>query len=284
MYFLPKRVLAVLAAIAFCIFHAGVSAQVTSQFTIDITTIIDAEIPGEGQGYAAVGFDGTNLWAARWASDRFTRITPAGAYVDSFVIPGLTGTRSMTWDGTHFWIGNATTTIYRVDPTTQMVDTTVTVPVEARYLTFDETADGGNGGFWLGNFNTDIIQIDMSGNLLATIPAATVGFQGRYGLAFDNVTDSGPILWVFFQEGANTTELGILELPSGNPKPDTQDLFPFMPAGSTSSLAGGIFLTSGLVSGENTLLALGQGTPVNAIMGFQPAATLPVELIQFEVD
>jgi hypothetical protein len=259
--------------------------------TIDITALIadpNAVPPEEGLGHAAVGFDGTDYWVAKWASATISRISTAGVLVDTFEIAGLTGTRSFTADGTYLYAGNTTSTIYRIDPSTRTLappHITVSGFVTARYASYDPTADSGNGGFWIGNFNTDIVLIDRSGNALTTIPAAGLP-GGRYGVAFDNATAAGPILWMFYQGGlTGQCELGAIDLPSGAVRPSTQSMdFPAL--GLTNCLAGGTFLASGsgLRGGGRSLLTLLQGTPANFLLGFDPAPTFPVELQSFSVE
>ena len=261
-------------------FAGAAHADLASQFSYDVTTLTG------NSGHAAVGFDGTNIWTARWSSAISTdisRITPAGAFVDTFQIAGLSGTRSFTWDGSQFWAGNASTTLSRVDPVTKLVTATLTVPIAARYVTYDPTADGGAGGFWIGDFSSDIRQVSMTGATLATIPAATIAsFTSRYGIAFDNVSGPTPFLWVLFQGTCGTAQscLGIIDLPSGTPRAAIQDVN--ATANSVGALAGGIFLTNGIVPGR-TLLTLTQGTP-DTIVGFTPAASVPVSLQSFNVE
>lgn len=236
----------------------------TPQFALDVTEIVEPHLPGEGVGYAAVGFDGTDYWIARWASSRFTRISQAGEYLDSFDIPNLSGTRSLTWDGTHFWAANNTTSLSRIDPVTRTVVATLTLPALTRYATYDATADAGAGGFWIGNYSSDVLLIDMSGNVLLTISAETVTFGGRYGAAVDNSGES-PVLWFFYQGGANNVEIGAIDLPSGTPRAESLDLMAWVP-NATSALAGGLFRTDALPGGPNLLLALAQGTPDNGLI------------------
>lgn len=260
-------------------FSGSANADLAVQFTRDVTAATG------NPGQAAVGFDGTNFWVARWdasTSTDISRITPAGALVDTFQIAGLSGTRSLTWDGSQFWAGNATTTIRRVDPVTKTVTATLTVPIAARYVTFDPTANSGAGGFWIGDFGSDIQQVSMAGATLATIPAAnTATMTGRYGIAFDNTSGPSPFLWVFFQTGGpSTASLGIIDLPSGTPRPAFQNIAALTP--DPASLAGGAFLASGIGMGP-TLLLLAQGTP-NTIVGLTPAANVPVELTTFSVE
>jgi hypothetical protein len=269
---------------------AGVAAaELNLNTSIDVTTVTANPPTNDGLGYAAVGFDGTNYWVAKWASDTISRITPAGVLVDTFTIPGLTGTRSFTWDGSNLWAGNSTTTIYCIDPATKALCTsgTTTVPGPAsgaRYVSWDPTADGGVGGFWTGNFNTDIILISMIGTTLATIPAAGLP-GGLYGISFDNTTDPGqPFLWLFHQGGTNNCELTAVDVPSGTMRPSTQDLLASAPS-LTSGLAGGVFLAQGgIFPTGSSVLALIQGTPNNYLLGFDPAPAYPVQLQQVTIE
>lgn len=255
-----------------------VHAELATQFNYNVTSAT-----GGGVGHAAVGFDGTHLWVARWASADIAILQADGTFVEVMQVAALSGIRSLTWDGSHFRAADATTTLPRIDPVTRTVVDTATAPISTRYASFDPTANGGAGGFWIGEFKTDILLIDLDGNTLQTLPAS--GFPaltGRYGIAFDNMSGPQPFLWVFSQTPPSSSTLSIIDIGDGTARPNSQDLFAGL--GLTSALAGGLFLTDGLVPGERSLLALLQGTPDNILLGLQPAATVPVELQRFEVD
>ena len=260
-----------MSGLLLCI-NAGAAPELPPAIKIDITAIVDPIAPGEGVGYAGIGFDGTNFWISRWASARFTRISPAGVFVDSFDIPGLTGTRAMTWDGTHFWMANNTSTLTRVDPVSRTVVGTISLPANSRYVSFDATADSGQGGFWIGNFNDDIRLVSMQGTTLSTLPAATVVFTGRYGLTLDR-NGPNPRLWTYFQGGTNNVELGSVSLPDGAGDPATINLFPYLDP-STNGLAGGAFITDQLPGGQPTLLTVCQCTPNNILLGIRIVESL----------
>ena len=212
----PANILAA-ASLALCL-AANANPVLPPEITIDITAIINPVAPGEGLGYQAIGFDGTNYWMARWGSSRVTRISTAGVFVDSFDIAGLSGIRSITWDGTHFWMANNTTTLTRVDPSTGTMLGTITVPVQSRYASYDPTADGGQGGFWIGNYTGDILLVSMQGTTLSTLPEANIGYSSRSGLALDR-SGASPRLWTYFQGGTNNVdgpaaiEIGIAKCP-----------------------------------------------------------------------
>lgn len=233
-------------------------------------------------GMAAVAFFNNEFWVSRWASDTIYRFSSTGVLISEFIISGLTGTRSLTTDGTYLYAGTASTTIYRIDPSLQQLappHVTSSSSVTARFCTYDATLNSGNGGFWIGNFSTDIVAISMSGTVLSTIPAATHGLTGMYGAAIDNNTPGGPYLWIFNQGGTNNSQLVAIELPSGNPSTTyNHDVFPDVSSthSLSSALAGGAFLTTNFVSGKVSVMCLLQGTPSNVVVVYEIATIVGI--------
>jgi Secretion system C-terminal sorting domain len=230
------------------------------------------------QGNAGVAFTGTEFWVSRWASDTLFSFSPTGQCTDTFSIPTVTGIRAMTWDGTNIFAANNTATIYKINPATRTVISTISYAGgNVRHCAYDPTADGGAGGFWVGNFNTDIDLIDLAGNLLNTIPAATHTLGGMYGSAVDTVSSGGPFLWVFHQGGASQSNLAQINLTTGTPTLAYHDAM--TDAGSagsaTSSLAGGLFITDQLVGGQWTLCGVMQATPSNLLFGYELGDYIP---------
>ena len=216
----------------------------------------------------------SEFWIAEWNSDTLLRFDHDGNFIEWFTIPTLSGVRSMCWDGTHIWMANNTSTIYQVDPTTQQIVSTVqlNIPEDARFLSWDPTADNGNGGFWTGNFNTDIFLVDMNGNLLSSISAATHTLSGMYGAAVDNQSPGGPYLWVFHQAGAPYDALiSLLHLPEGSPTGVVHNVE--FDLNTSGALAGGLFITDAW-SGDGTLTLGGvlQGSP-DMLFGYELSYT-----------
>lgn len=230
-------------------------------------------------GMAACLFFNNEFWASRWASDTLYRFDATGSLISEFVIAGLSGTRALTTDGTSLYAGNASNTIYQINPVSQTVTATIAsaATVTARHCTYDPTLNAGGGGFWIGNFNTDIVAISMAGAVLTTIPAATHTLGGMYGSAYDGISTGGPYLWVFHQGGANATQIDQLQLPAGTPTGVSFDVFADLApsTGLTSALAGGLFISSGLVTGQNTIGGLAQGTPSNTIFAYELSDPTP---------
>ncbi len=236
-------------------------------FNYDIGTAIGA------QGNAGVCFVDGNFWVSAWASDLIHVLDNNGNYTETFVIPGVTGARSMTYDGTSVYIGTASTQIYQVDPVSRTIDNTIniapTTGATARMVAFDPTLDGGNGGFWTGNFSSDIASFDMNGTELSVIPLSTHN-TAIYGGAVDNVSPGGPFLWIHDQTAAGGGDLVVqLELPSGTPTGVVYDYNALgQPAGNTG-IAGGLFISDEVVPGSVTIVGVSQGTPLDQLFGLE---------------
>jgi len=233
-------------------------------------------------GQAAIALVNNEIWTSKWASDTMIRFDIDGTMIEKFSIAGLTGTRSITSDGTYLYFGTNTNTIYRVDPVTKTLappHITSAAINTSRFLTYDATLNGGAGGFWSGNFNTDIEAISMTGTLLTSIPATTHTLTGMYGAAVDNYSTGGPYLWVFHQGGANNSQVTAISLTTGLPTTFTYDMFPVLQSiyGSTSGLAGGCFVTNQLIPGEVSFMGLFQGTPENIVFAIELDPTVIID-------
>ncbi len=225
-------------------------------------------------GCAGIAYVGGNIWVSKWQSDSIMQLNPNGQLINKFVIAGLTGVRSLTYDGTYLYAGTNSTTVYRINPTTKtLAPPHITVAAAARWITYDATLNSGAGGFWYGNFATDITAVNMTGTVLSSIPAATHGLTGMYGAAIDNVSFGGPYLWIFNQGGANNCQIQAVSLPAGTLSVYTHDAFLDVNTtmALTSSLAGGLFLSPTIIPGKLTLLGILQGTPNNVVLGYDIA-------------
>ncbi|NNM15759.1 MAG: hypothetical protein HKO56_03795, partial [Bacteroidia bacterium] len=229
----------------------------------DVQVSIDATAAVGGAGNAGAVWVGNEYWVAEWASADIHRIDALGNFIATTSIPGITGTRGMSYDGTSVWIGNATGTVNEVDPSTLLSIGTITLPagVTARQISYDSTANAGAGGLWVANVfgagPTDIYQVDLSGTLLVTIPQTTHTLSGIYGFAVDHISTGGPYLWAFTQMGTGA-EIHQLALPGGSP---TGVVFDVNADLGLTGTAGGIFIDSTIVPGEVSIGCLLQDNP-----------------------
>ena len=88
---------------------------------------LDADPTAIATSLAGVMWTGTEFWCAKWNSADIFTADSNGNSTGSFAINGITGTRSMTTDGTHTYIGTAGSEIYKVDPSTKTLDTIISV-------------------------------------------------------------------------------------------------------------------------------------------------------------
>lgn len=246
-------------------------------FNIDVGST--GAIGADGQ--AGVAFINGEFWVSTWSTDELHIIDDNGAFVSTFTIPGITGVRSMTTDGTNLYMGTASTQIFVVDPVAQTLSSTINISTAsdatARMLTYDATLDGGNGGFWIGSFSSDIASVDMAGAELSVIPAATHGTV-VYGGAVDNVTAGGPYLWIHDQSGSAPARDFItqLQLPSGTPTGVFHNYLNDSPVGTTEVLAGGLFITDEYDPNVLAFIGLCQCSPSNIVFGLELEEILSV--------
>lgn len=226
-------------------------------------------------GLAGVIFFNDQYWISEWATDIIHVLDADGNFVETFVIAGVTGTRSFTTDGTNIYIGGGSTSIYVIDPATKTLTDEIFISTstdsEARMCTYDETLDGGNGGFWIGDFGSDIISVDMDGDEIDVIPAGDHGTT-IYGGAIDNITDGGPYLWIHDQSGTapNRGFITQIEIATGLP---TGVVYDYTTdggnLGATEVLAGGLFITDEVVDNTVAFVGLCQCTPSNQLFGLE---------------
>ena len=231
------------------------------------------------------------IWVSKWSTvPSILVFNHNGTYADSFNL-AVAGTRGMTYDGQYIYCSQNSATVQKVDPATRAIVGTVTlaagVPNGARYIAFDPTADGGNGGFWVGNWtapNLNFYLVKKDGSaILNTITNATTGV---YGLGFDNVTSGGPYLWVFSQgAGAGTPQyISQLKISTGLYTGVQHDVAP--DAGG-AIISGGITVTNKYNTAKQLLLACCQGSTTVAplindrVVGYELSQIIPVELTSF---
>ena len=221
---------------------------------------------------AGAYWTGTEFWVSKWNSDTLATLDINGSVTQIFTIPGVTGIRSITSDGTFIYLGTAGSAIRRINPANKTLVNSITVTgaastIGTRFLTYDPTLNSGGGGFYIGNFSSAIGVISITGATLSTIPLATHGRAGMYGAAYDGISTGGPYLWVFHQAGTpSNAVISQLQLPAGTFTGVSFDVANDI--GLPTALAGGLFIGSGLVPGENTIGGILQGTP-NVLFGYE---------------
>ncbi|MBU0487218.1 MAG: T9SS type A sorting domain-containing protein [Bacteroidetes bacterium] len=218
------------------------------QFNLDVSSA--------GAGQAGCETDGTNFYATMWGSDTIIKYDLAGALVEKFQIPGVTGLRDLAYDGTYFYGGAAAGSFFVMNFTTKTLVKTVTCPagVTVRSIAYDPLADA----FWVANWGTTLSLVDTMGVYLDSIPAANHGLTNMYGSAYDGWTTGGPYLWIFDQ-GGNSNDIVQIDLTTKLPTGLVHDATTDVGVAGDNSAAG-LFTHQNLIPGTVTLGGLMQGT------------------------
>ena len=226
----------------------------------------------KGGGTAGCETDGNYYYVTVWNGDSIFKYDMQGNYVGGFVISGVGHLRDLAYDGTYFYGGRSTNTIYKMKFDTAvpyLVSTITNTPVSVRNICYDPTADNGNGGFWIGNWSTDLKLISRTGTTLATIPSTVHGLKSTYGTAYDTISPGGPYIWAISAGNPANTTLFRVKVSTGQVGL-THDLTTDLV--QTGEIGGGLWIEPGIVSGTVTLGGLIQN---KEIFGFDLATTVP---------
>ncbi len=219
------------------------------------------------------------FWVSRWQTPpgRIYVISTTGTLVDSFTTTGFSGTRNMVYDPVNNEVvcGNATSTLYRVNPTTRATVGQITMPtsITARFITYDPSAASGAGGFWVGNWNAGNLHfylVNRSGAQIGIINNTTI--TGVYGIAYDYWSQGGPYLWVWSQGQGQGFPQNIIQISvaTGLPTGIQRNVIPDIAPTQTAAIAGGLFITDQLIPGLLILGGVLQGTP-DLLFGYEIA-------------
>jgi hypothetical protein len=220
-----------------------------------------------GASRPGVETDGTYIYTSQWNGPNFGKFENQGGtwtLVEEFTIAGASNIRDLAYDGTYFYGGSASTTIYKMDFTTQtLVGTIATSGVNVRHIGYDPV----NQGFWTGNWS-DLYLVDMTG---ATLQTANVGLSAMYGNAYDGVSAGGPYLWIHDQNGSGVDihQMSIATMTLTGVMHAATDLPGFL----AGSIAGGLASDNGnVVPGKFILLVNVQQDP-NLVGAYELAAS-----------
>jgi hypothetical protein len=202
---------------------------------------------------AGIETDGMYIYTSIWSgTGQFEKYDAQGNFIEEFTIAAAAGCRDIAYNGTYFYGGAASTTIFEMDFDAQTMVSTFTGPAAARAIAYNDDDDT----FYCNNWSDNITKFDMSGANLGSFPVGPIG-ASYYGFAYDNVS-GGTFLWGYAQAGANTNELVQIELPSGTETGTYFDVGTVIdPAGS--GIAGGLAIDGMLVPDVYTLVGNMQG-------------------------
>jgi hypothetical protein len=206
-----------------------------------------------GVSEAGIETDGMYIYTSVWnGTGNFLKYDQGGNFIEEFTVAGAAGCRDIAYNGTYFYGGAASTTIFEMDFDNATMVSTFTGPAAARAIAYNEVDDV----FYCNNWSEDIVMFDMSGANLGSFAVGPIG-ASYYGFAFDNYS-GGTYLWGFAQAGATSNELVQIELPSGTETGTYFDVGSVIdPAGS--GIAGGLAIDGMFVPDVYTIIGNMQG-------------------------
>jgi len=201
------------------------------------------EVPvGVGGGEAGIETNGTYIYTTKWnGTGEYYRYGMDGTYIEQITVAGAAATRDLAYDGTYFYGGPATSTVFELDLDNATLISTISAPTDCRAIAYNENDDA----FYANNWGTDITKFDKTGTNLGSFPVGPVG-DSYYGFAYDNYTPGAPYLWGYAQVGASLSELIQIQLPSGVETGLTFDVGSVL---SASDMAGGMCIDNNISAG-----------------------------------
>ena len=195
--------------------------------------------------YAGIECDGEYFYLSDPYNGEISKYTLDGTFVEIFSM--IYGIQDLAFDGTYFYAGIGSSTIFQMNFYTQMIVSTFGVSQNVQAIAYDDD----EGIFYGYNWDGDIFVFDQSGTLINSAP---VGPSGAIyaGFAYDNVSDGGPYLWGYGVIGTNPNSLVQIQLPSLQETGLIINLSDLLPEPLTYS-AGGLFSHPDIFSGTWTL-------------------------------
>ncbi len=218
----------------------------------------DPETPTGDIRILGIEFDGVYFWLTG-ANDQITKklhkFDRDGNYIESFD-QGTTsawGWRDLAWDGQYLY-GSDENELAIIDPASGLKIGELPMPTginpPMRGLAWDPAGDH----FWSANFSSSIIEFDRQGNTLASYANA----KAIYGLAWDDISEGGPWLWVFSQDGTPATEISQFDPATGS---YTGVSFYAIDNTGSDAIAGGICFTTDWDPSLGIVACVMQDTP-----------------------
>ncbi|MCF8368369.1 MAG: T9SS type A sorting domain-containing protein [Bacteroidales bacterium] len=159
-----------------------------------------------GGGEAGIECDGQFIYTTKWNGDEFYKYDMLGNYIETFIIANVSGIRDLAWDGTYFYGGAASSTVFEMDFNNQLLISTFLAPTNVRAIAYHDFSST----FYANNWGSDITKFDHSGNNLGSFMCGPIG-DSYYGFDISDVCVPA-YLYGYAQVGANSNEIVEIDL------------------------------------------------------------------------
>ncbi|UCC78991.1 MAG: T9SS type A sorting domain-containing protein [Candidatus Zixiibacteriota bacterium] len=248
---------------------SGPDLPVITDYRDSLFTYMIEDATGDN-GCLGVEFDGTHFWVTgRNASGgdvhKLHKFDRDGNLITSYNqgTSSVWGWRDMAWDGEYLYASDENE-FAKIDPATGMKIGTLPRPPglsPVRAVAWDPATDH----FWGANFSSNIYEFDRSGTIISQYSNS----KAAYGMAWDDVSEGGPYIWVNSQDGSPQIQISQFDPSTGTYTGETWQSS--LPTGHSAALAGGACFTTEWDPSVAALIVLGQGTPTDFIYGYEIA-------------
>lgn len=184
----------------------------------DEVYVFDPQTPTGDEGCLGVEFDGTYFWVTGRYPDpgddvhKLHKFDRDGNLIQSYDQGTIStwGWRDLAWDGQYLYASDENE-LAIIDPGTGQKIGELPMPggftPPLRALAYDPATDH----FWTANFNSNILEFDRDGQVVGVYANSLLA----YGMAWDDVSEGGPYLWVFSQDGTPPVQVSQFDPTSG---------------------------------------------------------------------
>ena len=191
---------------------------------------------GTSAGQQAVATDGNYIYTASWQSSptgghTFYQYTLDGTFVEGFEIPGATGIRDITTDGTYFYATSGGAQIFKLDLTGRTLVGTINCSgLTSRHISYDPVRNG----LWCGNWST-LDLYDMNGAHIQSAAAPSSAYGSTYFVDDNNVEH----LFLFCQPNSDAK---VYDYNIATNTISSSPIFDFAATPGFDGIAGGCFI------------------------------------------
>jgi len=207
-----------------------------------------------------VEFNGNFFWVSGGNSGsntkRLYKFDSEGVFVAFYNAPTLY--RDLAWDGNYLW--GASHNLYQIDPET---GEWTGVTIDLQYPGHSVAYNPLNDHFYTAFYESPIYEWDRNGNLMATYPNDRI----IVGLAWDNLSQGSPYLWVATLEDNGAGGYNVIYRYDLETETLREVFFPAT-AGDAEAFAGGICFTGEWNSSIGILFELEQAYPNDLVIGY----------------
>ncbi len=211
-----------------------------------------------GSGQYGSETDGLFLYTSFGSNNDFAKFDLDGNWIETFSINGVSGIKDLAYDGDSFYGSNSNNQIFVLDFNLKQLITTINSPINVISIAYDSE----NNGFWCSSWNSDVVLLNPNGTIQSTIPYLSYQVNSVCGIAYDNISEGGPFLWLHSSNFLGSLSAIVqINIATGNQTGVWHNVLSDAGLGIENPLAGGLFNSINILPGYLVIGGLIQGNP-----------------------